>query len=331
MRVLAAGLALLLAGSACASAGDRRGEAARGDLVYEIHLTMDPPGECEGEPSCVLVRHVTWVAPDAKAWRTESEDGSGFTTTEVSASGMYLVEHFPPSSRDVRIGSRAHLGLRADLPIGFERFLAEQEHALGHSIDVEEDGMSYTLTLEAVIPLAEADRRGLFAISTEEPGTTVSRELAPGDPTALAVRAYWFGPKIAGREAFTALDHDGDEVLHVTFYGDPAEIAAGKTHAYRGREVPERELQVVSRARHHPAAQRELKTLEGGDAAPLRATKVRLASGEEATLFPSTGGEGGAFAVVTRTTLITVSGVSGDAARRIAPLLRPLRAQSAGA
>jgi hypothetical protein len=328
MRVLAAGLALLLGGSACASVGDRRSDAARGDVVYEIHLTMDPPRECEGEPSCVLVRHVTWVAPEAQAWRTESEDGSGFTTTEVSANGMYLVAHSPPPSRDVRIGSRAHLGLPAGLPTGFERFLAERDHAVGHSIEVERNGMTYTLTLEAVIPLAEADRRGLFAISTEEAGTTVSRELAPGDPTTLAVRAYWFGPEIAGRKAFTALDHDGDEVLHMTFYGDPAEVAAGKTHAYPGREVPERELQVVSQALDHLAAQRELRTLEGSERRPLGVTKVQLPNGEEATLFPRTG-EGGAFAVVTKTTLITVSGASGDAARRIAPLLRPLPAQPA--
>lgn len=328
MRVLAAGLALLLGGSACASVGDRRSDAARGDVVYEIHLTMDPPRECEGEPSCVLVRHVTWVAPEAQAWRTESEDGSGFTTTEVSANGMYLVAHSPPPSRDVRIGSRAHLGLPAGLPTGFERFLAERDHAVGHSIEVERNGMTYTLTLEAVIPLAEADRRGLFAISTEEAGTTVSRELAPGDPTTLAVRAYWFGPEIAGRKAFTALDHDGDEVLHMTFYGDPAEVAAGKTHAYPGREVPERELQVVSQALDHLAAQRELRTLKGSERPPLGVTKVQLPNGEEATLFPRTG-EGGAFAVVTKTTLITVSGASGDAARRIAPLLRPLPAQPA--
>lgn len=329
MRILAAALALLIMGSACGSAADRRAEAGRDDLVSEIHLTMEPPRECEGEPSCVLVKHVTWVAPDGQTWRTESEDGSGFTTTEVFADGMYLVAHSPPSSLEVRIGSPAHLGVLTELPPGYERLLAEQGLAVGDSIDVERDGMSYTLTLEAVMPLAEADRRGLFAVSTEDSGTTVSRELAPGEPTNLAVRAYWFGPEVADRKAFTALDHDGDEVVHVTFYGDPAEIAAGKSNAYPGRDGPERELQVVSKPLDHPAAQRELRALDGNEGAPLSPTKVRLRNGEEATLFPETGGEGGAFAVVTRTTLITVSGISGHAARRIARVLRPLRAQPA--
>jgi hypothetical protein len=329
MRILAAALALLITGSACGSAGDRRAKAGRDDLVSEIHLTMKPPRECEGEPSCVLVRHVTWVAPDAQTWRTESEDGSGFTTTEVFADGMYLVAHSPPSSRDVRVGSPAHLGIPTDLPPDYERLLTDQELAVGDSIDVERNGMSYTLTLAAVIPLAEADRRGLFAVSTEESETTVSRELAPGEPTTLPVRAYWFGPEVADRKAFAALDHDGEEVLHITFYGDPTEIAAGKTHAYPGREVPERELQVVSQALDHPAAQRELRALDGSDGPPLPSTKVRLQNGEEATLFAKTGSEGGAFTVVTRTTVITVSGMSGHAARRVAPLLRSLSAQPA--
>jgi hypothetical protein len=327
MRVLAAAVALWVLGSACGPASDRIDEAAEGDVVYEIHLTMETPPECDGEPSCVLVKHVTWVAPDAGAWRTEKEDGSGFTTTEVSANGRYLLAESPPPSRDVRIGSPAHLGRLTDLPPGYGALLARDDLAVGDSIDMERNGVSYTLTLEDVIPLAEADRRALFAISTEEPGTTVSRELAAGKPTALAVRAYWFGPEVAGRKAFTALDYDGEEIFHVTFYGDPAEIAAGKTHASPGRDVPERELQVVSQPVDHPSAQKNLRAFDGknGDLVfpPLPRIRIQLHDGEGAMLFPNVG-EGDSFAVVTETTLISVSGSSGAEARRIAPLLRPL-------
>lgn len=326
MRFRALAFVLLLAAFGCGSASDP-GEEARAQLVYEIHLTMDVPRECEGEPSCVLVEHVTWVAPSTGAWRTEKEDGTGFTTTEVSANGMHLVAHSPPPSRDVRIGSSARPGPLANLPPGFEALLAREDLAVGDSIDVERNGVAYTLALADVISLAEADRRGLFRISADQPGTTVSRELAAGKPTTLPVRAYWFGAEVAGRKAFAALDHDGEEIFHVIFYGDPAELAAGKTHAYPGRDVPERELQVVSQPLDHAGAQRDLRAFEGkdGDLAspPLPRMTIRLQHGEEATLFPTTGDEE-SFAVVTRATLVSVSGVSGSEARRIAVLLRPL-------
>jgi hypothetical protein len=332
MRLVAVAAVAATVAVGCGAAGDGIEDGARGGAVYEIHLEMEAPVECEAEPSCVLVRHVTWVAPDTGSWRSESEDGSGFTTTRVSAHGMYLVAHSPPPSRELRIGSPARLGSLTELPPGYESLLAKPDLAVGDSIEGDRDGVSYTLIVADLIPLAEAGRRGLFAISTQEPGTEVSRELAPGEPTKLGVAAYWFGPEVAGRKAFTALDHDGEDVLHITFYGDPAEIAAGKTHAYAGRDAPERELQVASRALDHPSAQRDLRVYDGvnGDliSPPLPRTRIRLQNGEEATLFPRTGDEGG-FAVVTQTTLISVAGASGAEARRIAPLLRPLGAQPA--
>jgi hypothetical protein len=178
-----------------------------------------------------------------------------------------------------------------------------------------------------VISAAEAAQRGLFAISVQEPGTSFSRELSPGEPTTLPLKAFWFGPTLADRKAFTAIDHGGEDTVHITFYGHPEEIAAGKTQACPSRDLPRREVRVGSQPLDHARAQKNLRAFNGrnGDlvATPVARTKVRLADGEEATLFPTVG-EGDSFAVATATTLITVSGVSGADAIRFAPLLRPL-------
>jgi hypothetical protein len=327
MRVPAVAVAVAILAAGCGATSDRSGEAARGDGVYQIGVAVDTPPECEEEPSCAIVKHVAWVAPESGAWRTETEDGTGLTTTKVSVEGMYLVAHSSPPARSVRIGSPSYLGPPGDLPADYETLLAEEDLAVGDSVELERDGVSYTLTLEDVIAPAEAERRGLFAISTAEPGTTVDRELSPGEPTTLPVEAYWFGPQVAGREAFASFDHEGDEIVHIIFYGDPEEIAAGKTHAYSSTEVPEREVQVGSQPVGDRNAQKTLRAFDGrnGDLVfpPRARTKIRLQNGEEATLFPKVG-EGESFAVVTQRALVSVSGILGAEARRLAPLLRPL-------
>lgn len=85
--------------------------------------------------------------------------------------------------------------------------------------------------------------------------------------------------------------------MHVTCYGDPAEIAARKSHCVpEAAGLPRRELQVVSRPLTDDLARREVVRLERhADGRP-----IRLANGEEAVLYRR--------AILTETTLVTVAG-----------------------
>jgi hypothetical protein len=200
-----------------------------------------------------------------------------------------------------RVGSVAFLGPNGEEP---EFLRTVREHRPGEVVD--------GIRVVERFPLEAAERRGIFAVPVEK-AAWVSRELEPGAAPTVAVAAYWFGPTLAGREAFVASEIGSpDETVHITCYGDPAEVAAGKTHCLPdANELPRRELQIVSRPLTDDLVQREVTQLErSGTGRP-----IRLANGEEAVLYRR--------AVLTETTLVTVAGGGVDLAAHVEKL-RPL-------
>jgi hypothetical protein len=75
------------------------------DRVFKLEIDLDRLAQpaC-GDPSCVLVEHLEWVAPERGWWRRETEDGSGYRTTTVFAHGRYA------NNDEVRIGSPGFIG-----------------------------------------------------------------------------------------------------------------------------------------------------------------------------------------------------------------------------
>jgi hypothetical protein len=322
MRVFAAALAAALLPAACG------GESAplKGPLAYRttvfVDIIPDPQEGCGKKPP----ESTEWVSPTTGSFRSEGADCSGSHYLRIYSNGRYssALEGQPTS---VRIGSRAFIGSNADESASLQVIASAGDPQVGDVFKwTSANGLPYSVTVEELIPLAEAQRQGLFDVQVDKTDF-IDRQLEPGAQPTLPVKAYWFGPTVAEREAFTAVDHGGEDLVHVTFYGDPSEIAAGRTHAYPARELPQREVQVTSTPIDHPLARKTLRAFNGknGDLVvpPLPRAEIRLKDGEGATVFPTIG-EGDAFAVVTRTTLVSVSGIWGEGARKLAPLLRPL-------
>jgi hypothetical protein len=277
MRFLAAAVFLLLA-FGCA-------ESDRGPYAYRLTV-----GGWEA-----------WAAPATGSWRSEGIDSSGARQVHVYAPGRYF-NSIGENHSSARVGSRAFMGPNGEEPRFLEAVRRNEPLSPGEVVD--------GLRVEERIPLAEAEQRGLFEVPVAG-AAYLDRELEPGRPPTVAVEAYWFGAELDGRRAFTAVEYDSpDETVHITFYGDPLEIAAGKTQAYPGREQPEHEVQVVSRPLSQHVPRRELARLERQSVG----REVTLANGETIVVYPR--------AIVTQTTLVTIGGAVH--LRRIAQALRPL-------
>jgi hypothetical protein len=212
----------------------------------------------------------------------------------------------------VRIGSPAFIGFRP--PPSLAALKGRGGIAVGDSLELPCGETRCSFRVEESLTLAEAEERGLFAIAPTE-SSLLQRELSPGEPPSLSVQAYWFGPELAGREAFTAVELQTDDgIVHITFYGDAEEIAAGKTHAYPGREIPERELQVSSRPVTDLLVKREIAALKVTGSGRA----VVLANGEHVVAYR--------HAIITPSTLVRLGGASATDVdfRRTGSDLRPL-------
>jgi hypothetical protein len=86
------------------------------DRVFKLEIDLDRLAQpaC-GDPSCVLVEHLEWVAPERGWWRRETEDGSGYRTTTVFAHGRYA------NIDEVRIGSPGFIGFLGRPPPSLTR------------------------------------------------------------------------------------------------------------------------------------------------------------------------------------------------------------------
>jgi hypothetical protein len=309
MRVLAAVLAAALLPAAC------EGESAplKGPLAYRttvvVDIIPDPQDGCGEKPP----ESTEWVAPTTGSFRSEGMDCSGSDYLRIYSNGRYL-SSLAGQPTSVRIGSRAFIGSNADESASLQVIASAGDPQVGDVLEwTSGNGLPYSVTVEEVVPLAEAQRRGLFDVQVER-ADFIDRQLKPGAKPTLPMKAYWFGPRIAGLRAFVASElRNDDGLIYITCYGNPAEISAGKTHCLPSRDEPTREVQVVSQTVTGKLAKRELARLEG--TGPGR--RIRLANREDALLYRG--------AVVTSTTLITLSNVAGKLSlRRQASKLRPL-------
>lgn len=272
------------------------------DEVFELRVEASQKAPSCGDPSCTTAEYVQWIAPEQGWWRWEHDDETGYRTIRAFAHGRYLIQD------TVEIGSEEFLG--SNPPSALDALRARDGVAVGDSFDAPCGQVRCTYHVADAMTLAEADARGIFDLAVDS-ATMVERQLAVGAAPMLPVKAYWFGPELEGRTAFTARESRSEEgVRHVTFYGDPNEIAAGRTHAFPGREVPGHEIQVLSK----PVAQasRDIAELERhGPGQP-----VTLANGERAIAYRG--------AVFTDSTFVWLGLEPLIDMREVAPLLRPL-------
>jgi hypothetical protein len=294
-----------VAALALAGCGGERDAAGDADSVFKLRLETFPEPTCE-DVSCATVEHVHWIAPEQGWWRMENEDGSGYRTIRVFAHGRYS------TGTEVRLGSPEFVDAHAppSLPAVKER----DELAVGDTLELQCGQARCTFRVEESMTLAEAEERRVFAIYVTS-SNLLHRERDPGAPPTLPVQAYWFGPEFAGRKAFTAVElRTDDGVIHITAYGHPEEIAAGETHMYPGREIPEREIQLTSRPVTDPLVKREIALLKARG--PGRT--LVLGDGELVVAYR--------HAIITGSTLVRLGGASAPDVdfRRVGSALRPL-------
>ncbi len=187
------------------------------------------------------------------------------------------------------------------------------------------------------------DPSAAFAVPLERL-TSYDIERAVGERPWQPIRAYWFGRSISRRRAVRAVEHFDlgfsgrpprrvPSSVHIFLY--ELASARGRSSAEPGRSAPVGELQVVSQPIHQVNARGTIAAINGRNGEfrykPWPRTRIRLANGERATLVParweSTGRIRDGFLVLTKTTLVGVSGRVRleripDLARRLRPLTR---------
>jgi hypothetical protein len=294
----AALLAVLAFLAACG--GD---EPAAHDAVYKVGVTMKDtrPEDPEDVAKLKHTAWVEWIDAVSGRWRIEvrspREPGSSKVDSKTAIyTGSACFEDASYSPPSLRIGSRGFLGACADDSIALEelgRHLVDGREP-PERFRGERGRVEFLATIVETISRAEAEERGLF--ETPEHVADIARELEAGEPATLPIKAYWFGPNLANREAAGAVENRlSGEVAYTTFY------------------LPD-EVQVVCRPLDDPTATKTLARLRS-----RTGTKATLNNGERATAFR----EGGALWFVTATTLVSVTGSRGDV-RALAASLRPV-------
>lgn len=298
---------------------------AEGD-VYRLVVVATQPGGTQ--------QWTEWVAPDSGRWRLE-EGGKTYIYTGPSYA---IIDR--RQGAHVRTGSAPFLGslpnraatrepLRAYLAGSSDGVEVKETIDGNQELRFRRSTTPIVATIAEKLSNAEAVQRKLFVIPAEEV-TSSATERPVGARPRLAVRSYWLGPAFSGRRAITAVEHyagprasrggtrdaPGESFsYHVTFYELPS--AQGKTSASPGQRAPSGELQVLSQALTSTAAQRTLRVYNGSNGnlrtAPWPRASVTLRlGGEKVTVIPdrteSTGKLRAGFAVLTRTTLVTVVG-----------------------
>jgi hypothetical protein len=340
LRLLVRGVlvALVLTLLPAGPAASRR--AAEGD-VYRLVVTAKSKDGAE--------QWTEWVEPSSGQWRIEQ---AGRTYIYTGASYAILDRR---QGAHVRTGSPLFLGTAPNRAVSREPL---RKYLAGDSAGIEVttvDGKvelgfkrpeaSMLAAIVEKIPPAEVQQRKLLVIPPDEVTSAVTERRVGLKPT-LAVRAYWFGMRFAGRLATVAVEHFAGPAArgasrtaptgpsfayHLTFYERPS--AAGKTSAYPGQRAPSGEVQVLSQSVTSSVARRTIRAYDGvnGELRTKRwpRSTIKLANGESATLVPDRSGGTGkvrmGFAVITRTTLVNVSGSFRlSQIPATAALLRPL-------
>ncbi len=335
---------LILVAAALGSAGAAGSTDAEGD-VYRLTVTATIGPATEG--------WIEWLAPGSGRYRIEQSN-----RTYVFTGSSYAILDKRQGAH-VRTGSAAFLGSfseRAAARDALRGFLAGnlagvevKEHPDGRKeLHFRRGETKIVAIIEEKLSALEAQERKIFVIPSDEV-TSSATERRVGSRPARPIRVYWFGPAVAGRVAVTAIENfagpasgrgntrpaqpDATVTSHTTFYERPA--AKGKSSALPGQRPPAGEIQVLSQPVGSWTAQRAIKAYNGinGDLRykPWPRTSVRLSNGEKVTVVPdrgeSTGKVRSGFAVITRTTLVTVTGSGSFALNSIpgtARLLRPI-------
>lgn len=331
--LLAALVACLLTATAGAADGD----------VYKL-IVKASAGQ-------TTAQWVEWVAPDTGRWRIEEADRTYlFTGTSYTVLDRRQGAH-------VRTGSALFLGTLVDRAVSrdaLRNFLAGNLTGLEvkelpddkTELGFQRGSTRIIATIDEKVPAAAAEERKLFVVPADQI-TSSSTERPVGVRPGLSIKAYWLGARALGRSAVTAIDYfagpardrngsrasqtNGPVSSHVTFYELPA--AAGKSSALPGSRAPAGEVQVLSQPIGSWTAQRAIRAYNGINGT-LRykrwpRTSVTLANAEKVTVIPdrgeSTGKTRNGFAVITRTTLVNVTGnFKLNSIPAAARLLRPI-------
>lgn len=328
---------------ACASAGPAlTGRNADGD-VYRLIVSATAK---DGQSS----QWTEWVEPTSGRWRIEQ---AGRTYIYTGSSYAILDRR---QGAHVRTGSTLFLGSFPNRSVAREplrKYLAGDTAGLDVTevdgkveLEFRRPEAEMLAAIVETIPPAEVQQRRLLVVPAEDVTSTVTERRVGTRPT-LPIKAYWFGMRFAGRLGTIAVEHFAGPPAarggartnatgpsfgyHLTFYELPA--AAGKTSAYPGQRVPAGEVQVMSQAVTSTVAKRTIKAYDG-ISGQLRTkawprSSVKLANGETATVIPDRSGGTGkvrkGFAVISRTTLVVVTGTFKlSQIPAAAALLRPI-------
>ena len=282
---------------------------------------------------------ITVAAPEALAWTEWIAPKSGHCRSEapgrakiVGGRSYAVIDDF---TTHVRTGSKAFLGYLTDVCASLTLL---REPTGDAALDLVWRGVPLVAKVEERLSASEAVAERLFTVAVTDIDTyDVERVARAAAPRGKSV--YWLGPAVAGRRAIHAVEHfdrtggaTGTSPSSVTtvFYELPS--AGGRTSAFLGAGVPRGELQVRSQLKTEATAKQRLAALQTQlatrTARHLQPIEIKLANGERASMIRDASADEPTFYVVTKKTLVSVTGF-GRGARivTLAGRLRPAAAR----
>jgi hypothetical protein len=304
---------LLLVGVAI-GCSDESAPSPSENLVYKVSVVSLDGQAVEGR--------IEWVAPATGQWRIEQEGTTGEKSVLIYSKPRWAnVGHY------VAVGSPRFIAGYADESLTLEplrRHLASGGKASG-TVRTTFHGHELELVIEEHLTEREAERQGLFTISTAS-ATTVVRELSVGARPSLPIKPYWFGPRIGEAQAVIATQtrSHGPSYRYDVYYELPS--AGGKSGALPNEVPPPGEIQAISLPLRRGVPHQIVEQYKLSKYSP-----IVLADGERATFFPfpAAGSSEAGFAIATKTTLVQVLGPAvtllveeerADLAARLRPL-----------
>jgi len=283
----------------------------------------------------------------ARDGRTAAFDGSN-TSSLINEAGYGYV----------RVGTTPFLGSAADLPYGIRAWIGVEagQERMG-AVDLR--GQYHNGELVRVEATLSATGQPLFAASIDEARTAdaatftllppedspvVQRdeEVPVGRPAATGIGAFWFGPRLDGRDALTSVtvnrrgaaeviksDPGFDVDAHTVFYATGDQVSAYPVPSDTSPQAID-EVQVHSQPVSSVHARQFLAELDGENESsphkPWRRVHARTADGSTALVVEHLWeGPGTGLTFVVDDTIVSVNGsYSLEDAQRLAALLQRL-------
>jgi hypothetical protein len=168
---------------------------------------------------------------------------------------------------------------------------------------------------------AQAQDCVAFTIDARKPWQR-ERVVAPGTPAKIAANGFWGGPTFAGGRALISVETAKIRLrggpFYTTFYGRAATGCRSGYLATGDQEPPEGEIVISSDRRSSWLSRTTLRIVNGKNGVNVKRPfwprfRMKLASGEQATVVPARGrpaGLGGfrGFVIILPTTLVHVGG-----------------------